>query len=134
MDVAELWPTRRRARASAGLPSLDHLIDPEDLYGNQPLSLPPEPPKAHVGTRKVYAQGTAHSGGRRTHLGTRHGGQRVGLVLAEEMLHVYDPDGVAIARISWPQPGGPHDIIHASKPPYEIPPGLVSEVMRFRRL
>ena len=48
----------------------------------------------------------------------------VGLILADDMVSIYDPDGAAIARIPWPQPGGNRDVIPASRPPFGLPHNL----------
>lgn len=71
--------------------------------------------------RQVSPTGHIHWARRRIYLGTRHRGQQIGVIQVEDMVSIYGPDGLAIAQIPWPQPGGNRDVIGASKPPFGLP-------------
>ena len=45
---------------------------------------------------------------------------KVGIILTEHQLELYDRDGVLNAVIPWPQPG--NHIIKANRPPFRVVP------------
>lgn len=102
---------------------LDHPIDLDDLYGRQPLSLPPHPATPVVGTRRVGSNGQISWNSRYIRLGERHAGQHVGIITdpTSDTVHIFDPDGTEIAVIPWPQPGPRRHVIPATKPPFARP-------------
>lgn len=96
-------------------------IPPHLLYpGRDPLVLPPRPANPETTTRICSRHNhLINYRGRRLRLGWDMIG-KVGIILTEHQLELYDRDGVLNAVIPWPQPG--NHIIKANRPPFRVVP------------
>jgi putative transposase len=114
---AMAWETTAKAKPAR------HPIPLDALYGNQPLSLPPEPDQPVLASRQVRADGRMNWQGRVFWFARDMWGQPVHLVHTANQLTIYEADGTLHGHVPWPAPRPtPRATINITKPPHRTRP------------
>lgn len=98
LTPAMVWAERPKATP------LDHPINPEDLYGRQPRSLPATPHDVAFDTRRVDRNGRICIRGIVLTFGQALTGQTMHFTLTPDLTEIFDTHGVLYATIPWPPP------------------------------
>lgn len=101
----------------------DRPIPLDQLYGRQPLTLPPPSTRLTRASRRVGGNGRIGWDGHYLYLPSPMHRQTVHLIQTPAHLEIFDTDGVEYARIPWPPPREPREISLA-KSPYLSPRNL----------